>query len=227
MLKLVVLDYDGTTVQSKKVYYRSVKRIFEKTGIPPISMKDFGNKVGTGVERFYIDCGLTQRISLEKIRAITDVIVRRHWDEIIPNLYLEIFLEICRSIDIPVIILSNNERWIIKSKLADYRLLKYFSKVICTQNKGLVFSQLIKKIPPDKILSLDDSREGLVLAKSFGITTAAFTNGYNTKQKILGANPDFPKKRNGKFEDINNFFDVIRVLGEIFYERMPRKYIIH
>jgi HAD superfamily hydrolase (TIGR01509 family) len=221
MIRKAFVDFDGTAMDSKNIYYQSVKRAFKAAGIPPIPIQKFGNEVSAGIERFYEKHGLIRKIGLKKIESIRDTYIRKHWDEIVPNPCFEMFLRFCHQMGIPVIILSHNQKHVMEKKFEEFHMNGLISKIMAVQDKERVFRWVVNSLgnPPQEILYVDDSKEGIVSARNLGIRTIAFTNGYNSKRRLIAAKPDFPRKIDGRFEDIDDFLKITEIAAGMHYER--------
>ncbi len=214
---LCILDFDGVMINSGPVYYGSVVEIFKAAGITPVSLKVFSNQVSAGVENFYLKHGLIQRLGLKKIETIRDDYLRRHWHEASLNPYSVESLQYLKYCGIRTMILSNNEESVIKNKLEENNLMKFVEKIFAVPDKETVFQWIINslKMNPEQIIYADDCEEGILKAKKYGIITIGFTNGYNTKRKIMKAEPDFPRRRDNP-KSVNSLWMIARIAEGAF-----------
>jgi phosphoglycolate phosphatase-like HAD superfamily hydrolase len=193
-LTAVVVDWDGTTVKSKKVYHGSMCKVFEVVGLAPPTLQTFSHEVARmGVMGFYRHYGILEHLALERITRIRDEYVDSHWHEITlrPDA-LELFTA-CAHTRVPLIVMSSNEAWVIEQKLADCRLSSCVRKIIATDDKETSLLELIAalKALPKSLLFVDDSGRDIRLAKRAGVSVAGFMGGYGSASDIREAKPDF------------------------------------
>lgn len=218
MLRMVFIDWDGPSVVSKFVYYGSVVEAFKKYGRKPPDIVTFGNEIAAAktFQEFYAKYGLPD-IEESEIADIRDAYIAQNWHRIVPTAGFVHFLQTCKALELPVVILSNNSDKVINRKLHEHRLSKYVSRVAGVTDKADYIGNLIalEGYNPSEMIHIDDTKEGLLAAKTYGVHTLAFTGGYNTKPRLLEANPEFPKHRNGTLSDMDDCFKVMDVVYDV------------
>lgn len=191
--KLLAMDWDGPCVTSARVYYRSVCEAFRHAGMSVPSFAFFRDTVSMSVDGFYERTGLTARLTREEIARIRDTHLKRYWHEIRPTPGLVELMRACARREVPFFIVSSNERALIERKLRERRLRRFVGEIISTPNKKEHLEAIAKRrrIRPRDILFVEDSSEPIVAANELGVTTMAFLAGFNSRRKLLDANPTF------------------------------------
>ncbi len=218
MLQMIFVDWDGTAVQSKLVYYESMVECFKMYGKHPPTIEDFGNDVGAlgSFQAFYDKYGLPELKEEEAVK-IRIAYVNKNWHRIVPTPGFKYFLQACAAWKLPVIILSNNQRSVIRRKAREYNLDQYLHRIAAVTDKTNFLANIISTegLSPKAMIHIDDTKEGLLAAKSVGIRTIAFTAGLNTKDRLVEANPDFPVRRIGGMPDLSDFFKVAEIISTL------------
>lgn len=213
--QLLFLDWDGPVVNSISVYYGMFSKLCEMAQVPPVPLKVFRDEVGMGVKNFYTKHQLIKKLGWERIQEFSREYEKQHWEEMVLNPNFAELLMFCGYIGVPVVIISNNEESTIEKKLEEKRLKNHVAKVMAVSDKGRVFRWAIRNIDPKKIVYVDDCAEGITAAKKCGIVTIGFTDGYNTRNNILKAKPDFPR-RFSEPREVNNLWTVAKIIGGNF-----------
>ncbi|MCL4403926.1 HAD hydrolase-like protein [Patescibacteria group bacterium] len=222
---MVFIDWDGTSVTSKYVYYESMVEIFKRHNVRPPDIVKFGNEVAAArtFQEFYEKCGLPG-IQESEDTKVRDPYVANNWHRIVPTPGFVHLLHTCRAIGLPVVILSNNSDDIISRKLEEYRLKGYVDRIAGVADKADYLGNLIalEGHNPSEMIHIDDTKEGLLAAKTFGVRTMAFTGGFNTKERLLEADPEFPERRNGTLADVSDCFQALEIIYKLRYAEKER-----
>lgn len=217
-MQIVFVDWDGTAVQSKLVYYESIVECFRRYGKRPPTLEEFGNDIGAlgSFQAFYDKYGLPELKESEAIK-IRAAYVDRNWHRIVPTAGFKSFLGTCAAWRLPVAVLSNNDEPVIRRKIKEYNLGKYIHRVAAVSDKADFLGNLIamEGFKPSEMVHIDDTKEGLLAANTFGVRTIAFTGGLNTKERLFEANPDFPIRKNGTMSDMDDFFKVTEIISKL------------
>lgn len=217
-MQTVFVDWDGTAVQSKLVYYESIVECFRLYGKHPPTIEEFGNDIGAlgSFQAFYDKYGLPELKESEAVKIRT-AYVERNWHRIVPTSGFKHFLGVCSAWKLPVVILSNNDEPVIRRKAREYDLGKYIHRIAAVTDKADFLAHIItlEGLRPAEMVYIDDTKEGLSAAKIFGVRTIAFTSGLNTKDRLAEIGPDFPVRRNGVMPDIDDFFKVAEIISTL------------
>ena len=203
--QVVLLDLDGTLIDSVPDLASSVDHMLVALERPPVGRKRVAEWIGNGadmlVRRALCDGDETQAVAL----LVQDVqAARQHFDAA----YLAALHqatgafagvgEFLQRVSIPKIVITNKPRMFTEPLIESLGWSDYFPFLICGDDyaeKKPSPMPLIKaceklSIPLDCALMIGDSRHDIQAAKAAGIATAAVTYGYNHGEDIRTSSPD-------------------------------------
>lgn len=192
--KAAIMDWDGTTVRSQRVYYGSFCEALRAAEISLPPFRTFCHEVARmGIIGLYGHYGLLERLPLHTIERIRDAYVETHWGEITPRPKLAELFRACALTGTPFVVMSNNEARVIERKLADWGMSSCVRHIIATDNKRESLSEFIAAHggEPASFLFVDDTSRDLAMAKQKGATVAGFTKGYGNVREIREIAPHF------------------------------------
>lgn len=186
-MKLLILDMDGVIIDSESVHSKIQKNIFRELGgeISDDINLDFVGITDQDIWRkAKADYNLPQDeneiIRLKKDRFI-DAIDR---DEVkLTSKFIE-FLTKAKSLNIDIVIASSNDRKTIEKVIDYYKLDKFIDAYISGEDveKGKpspeIFLNIAKQMgeKPDNVLVIEDSRHGVMAAKSANMYCIGYKN---------------------------------------------------
>ncbi len=191
MLNLLVFDFDGTIVDSKKVIYRSVKKVLRKyiVKIP----KDLPNKLGDKpLRKLLLEFGFSKENSIRIAKE-----VKLDYIENVSKIKAVKGLNSIRNIKIRKILLTNNSLEYVKAVLKNTGI-DFFDEVHTGdyfENKIDEFNKIVRKggFSKKEILYVGDKPIDVKVARKVGCKVVIMANkaSWSTKSEIKRAKPDF------------------------------------
>ena len=204
--QLAVYDFDGTLVDNILIAFECMQAIF-RTLVPhltPPTLEEYRDSIGLDWAAFYHDRGIPKTARKEIIR-----IWAQHFDARKDEVYLhrgaQALLKFCRRNDIPNAIVSASISDI-EPTLRRLRVLDFFKNIVIgTEDKSEALIQTLDFFgtKAEDAFYIDDSFDGITAAKKLGMGTIGFTEGHNSRKRILAANPGAP---------VGSLYDVIEIL---------------
>ena len=192
--KLILIDFDGTIVDSKKFHKKGLIESLNKNNIK-FNKKQIprflGEKTITILRQLKINKNKTkliiEGINQEKIEHLNDIKLTK------PPLFFEKL-----SKKKPTIIISNAEGDFIKKSLRNLKINKYFKNILGAENfkdKADGIKKMFKKykIKPKQAVYIGDRYSDVIYGKRAGVKTIAISNKYSwsTKKELKNQNPDY------------------------------------
>ncbi len=195
MYKLVIIDLDGTLVDSKKDITSTLNRSFEYFGLPPLSEELVASHVGTGIKPL-IDMNVPTQ-SLKEFQSFFD---KTYIENIAANTQLyEGWLDFFNStLAIEKVILSNKLQKFCDPLVSALGLRKYLSNVYgrdafrkCKPS-GFPIIEILKLLGYQKNESLmvGDTVTDILSAKDAGIASCAVNFGYGDIADLIKLAPE-------------------------------------
>ncbi len=190
--RLIVLavDWDGTLFDSLFFYYEVLINVYEHFGKKPPSLRKYKNGVGGGVLNFYKKNGL-KKIPEKELKTIGNSLEKKLWKKAKPFYNSKVFLSICHNLGIKIMIVSNNEKRVIKKRVKELGWNRFIADVIGTPDKEKSLRDIRKELTPEKLFFIDDALHGIRAGKNAGFTTIGIATGWTSKKILEGAAPDF------------------------------------
>jgi len=183
----VFLDWDGVLYNSFDVHYQSIANIFKAFGLKIPSKEIYGQEIGKGTKRFYLENGF-------------DKIAGNNFENIfkeIQKLWVKNNYQDCRLFEgarETLEFLKNNQFIIaiISSNIHDHvpkiiRKLNLPVDKIYTGDKAINLKLAIDELyvkNPQKILFVDDIAENLKIANDYQMTTCGASYGFDSKKNL-------------------------------------------
>lgn len=186
-----IFDFDGTICDSMKVIVDTVNSYLTKKGKKPVTQKDIKEK---GIEE------LVKEYRLSKLQTLLFVLKgRQEFKKFIPQLKpFPTLPSILHKLSITnhLLVLSTNSKNNIKKFLSLNNLIHLFGSVENNPflfNKAYSLNKIIKKnkFNPNDIFYIGDELRDIKAAKKVGIKSVAVTWGYEGKELLKTAHPDF------------------------------------
>ena len=212
-MKAVIFDMDGVILDSEIHWKKAELSLFNK--IVANWTKDDQHKiVGLSIHDTYRllanDFGLTigRDDFLERVMGVASDVYRNKAN-LMPD-FLE-FIKNIKSKNIPTALASSSLRRWIDLAIGRFSLKDYFDYIISSEDvdgKGkpapdiYLFAAQRLGIDPKECLVIEDSRNGVVSAKSAGMYCVGLRNGFNEKQDLSTADREiegFIKINNNEF----------------------------
>lgn len=199
-IDLIIFDFDGTLLDSKKVIVNAANYTLNELGLKSKSGDWIIGHVGTSIR------GFLKRIpGLEDISKVEKGVelFTRYWNNnlveesrLFPN--IKVVLEHFR--DKSMFIISNGSMMVIEKALKKFKIKKYFQKVISGDDEDCLKPSTC---PIDKAINIRDIRQkertiivgdmvvDIKTGKEAGIKTCGVTYGLGKADEIKASKPDF------------------------------------
>lgn len=192
--KVAIFDWNGTLLDDITLAYRSVIEIFKRYGLAAPPLQRYREEITADFIKFYRKYGVPPHITPQEINGIRQEVFLRNWG----NVRLRRgALTLLRRLDqegLQRAVVSAEVPEVLERRMKQFKLLPHLEYVRGgAWPKERAFREAIARfeIKPDQAFHVDDTFDGLVAAKSIGLTTIGYEKGYNSKERILAANPDF------------------------------------
>lgn len=209
--RLAIFDWNGTTLDDLPVVYGSVREIFRTYGLPAPSLDEYREEITTDFMKFYEKHGLIGA-KPEDLNAIRKRYLAEHGHDAKLHKGAKDLIELCRNIGLQTAIVSAEIPEVLEKKLSEFGIFPLVDRITggaYDKPKALIETLDFLGVQAEKAFYLDDTFDGLMAAKSVGITTIGFCNGYNSRKRIMYAEPDFP---NAHFPQILTHADVREII---------------
>jgi HAD superfamily hydrolase (TIGR01509 family) len=193
-LELLALDWNGTTCDDQALAFGAVCACFRKAKckLPP-KAEFYDGITAAGYVQHYHSFGLPKSWTGERINAVRQVHMAKHWNDATLREGARELIEFCRQeLEIPVIIVSGEHEAILARRLESFGIRDLFDEVHAhTRDKVGVFQQVFQRfgIKPSRAAYFDDSIDGIGAAQEVGMQTFGLTCGYTKPERIITANP--------------------------------------
>ena len=191
MIRLVVFDFDGTLVDSKKVLFDLI--VFELKNrhfkVNKLFVKDFGNRP--------LDDSLKILGVQEKVMPILVNKINGDFKKYSYKVKLVKNLRKLSELKTKKIILSNNSRYFIKEVLKVNKI-DFFSEIFGAEDFDVKYNQfrkILKKysVKPQEIVYVGDRPIDSKLARKIGCISVLISNpaSWSSRDDLIKSSPDF------------------------------------
>lgn len=192
--RLVMLDWNGTLLDDLHICYLGVTRIFEHFNLKPPSLEDYRNNVTSDILSFYHERGVPKNVTLADLNVIYKAVVEKNWErvDVARHIYEVIKRLRERGIKLAIITMENDE--IMQRRLLQFGLLNKFDLVVSrVRNKAEVMKTAMENfgVKPNEAFYVGDTVSDVEEAKKAGVVSIAYTGGFNSREKLEAAKPDF------------------------------------
>jgi len=189
-IKLIILDFDGTLVDSRKIIYNIIKKEVNKEEYS--LSEDFKEDMGDWPLREHLvkeGININRKAILRRVRSDLDAVKNKFN----PARNLKSLADIEQK----KIILSNSSQRLIKSLLEKFKI-KFISEVHGPKefhNKAEGIKRVLRKknLKPSEAVYVGDRDKDILAAKKVGCFAIAISNkiSWSSRKEILKAKPDF------------------------------------
>ena len=193
--KLLVCDWNGTLLNDLWLAYLSTEKIFEAFGVPVPTLLEYQNEIESDFSKFYIQHGISN-FDLDINNAIRTCVFEENWDKVElhdPIMAKHILMRM-KGLGLKLAIVSAEIPDVLKRRMVQFELKDTFDHVVggaWPKNAALGEVLVHFGVKAEETFYIDDTSEGISIAKKLGIHTIGFTKGYNTKQQIVDAKPTY------------------------------------
>ena len=193
-IRLAIYDWNGTLLDDIHTAYGSVCHIFKMVApdVPPPSLDEYRNEITSDFMNFYWAHGMPRTFTGDMFNAIRTPWYEQHSGSIALNKGARELLSVCKTLGMKNAIVSASPEDI-EPYLDRYNVRDLFDKIrIRAWPKDGAFRETLDffGIAPSEAFYLDDTFDGLRIAKKFGLRTIGFTGGYNSRTRMEAAQPD-------------------------------------
>ncbi len=209
--KLAIFDWNGTTLDDLPVVYASVQEIFRTYGVPAPSLDSYREEITTSFMDFYRKYGIKDATA-DDLNAIRKRYLAAHGHEARLHKGARELIELCKRLDLQTAIVSAEIPGVLEGRLSEFGITPFIDRVAggaYNKPEALIATLDFFGVKSENAFYLDDTFDGLMAAKSVGITAIGFCNGYNSRKRIMHAEPDFP---NAHFPEVLTHGDVCEII---------------
>jgi len=212
MLDFVLLDYDGTLLDSTAITYESFKEAFAEVGYGDLGLEFFRREFSMNHDEMY----RKMNVKKEDVKRIEAVWVG-YWEEMRKDIRL--FPETVNALGelhsqgIGIGLVSDGKGSRIRDDLEKFGIKKYFSVVVVREEvnenkpspKGLLIALGRIKRNGESCIYVGDRVEDIKAGRAAGVTTGCVCNGIHRLEWLLEEKPDFV------FKDVGGVVDIFKV----------------
>ncbi len=193
--KLVVCDWNGTLLNDLWLAYLSTEKIFEAFGVPVPTLREYQNEIESDFSKFYIQHGIAN-FDLNINNTIRTRVFEENWDKVElhgPVVTNRILMRM-KELGLRLAIVSAELPEILARRMEQFQLGDVFDYVRGgTWPKNAALGEVLVHfgVKPEETFYIDDTYEGISIAKEHGMKTFGFTEGYNTRERIIDAKPTY------------------------------------
>ncbi len=198
--ELVISDWDGVLLDSLALYYRAVEEIFREYGIKPPSLEEYRNNISPDFMQFYKERGFPPSATSQGLNAIRKRYFEAHWQEVQLRAGARELLTFCNRSKIIVFLATSEVYEIGLRRFNDLRIRHLIHGWARGGNSRyedladiLACASGISRNVYGATLYLDDTGSGIKQAKSkhLRLKTVGVNGGFNSREAIEAAKPDF------------------------------------
>lgn len=194
-MKLAIFDWNGTLLNDRELAHACVTEIFRQTAptVAPPTLEQYVASITAKFADFYYDHGVPRTVTGEEMNDIR----RPHYHENIHLARLQPhatkLLHFCTMSELPIAIVSASPDDV-ETHLFHFGIHELFDRV---RLKAWPKDQALRETAEhfdvcfSEAVYIDDTFDGLASARNIGMRTIGFTGGYNSRERIANANPDF------------------------------------
>ena len=190
----MIFDYNGTLLDDVDLTYESVVEIFNTYQLPVPAKKVYMETIGSDYMKFYWAHGIAPEVTGEDLNKIR----RRYYNEHESRAKIRddarAVLEDCKKRKLKLGIVSGEIEDLLVNRLKKEGLLDFF-QVIRAQAwpKDKVLAECAWQLGcgPDRAVYVDDTVEGVTLAKKAGMHAVAFARGFCPVELLEKAPHDY------------------------------------
>jgi HAD superfamily hydrolase (TIGR01509 family) len=210
-LKGIIIDLDGTLVNSLKVYDEVHKKIFEKYNIKIDGTLDsFGASPKELIETIIKKHNLNINPE-EIIKETEDLIIKEYIDKIKFNVGAKQILNYFMEKKYKLGIVTSNTKRIVYEMLKHFGILNLFDVIITGDDvkepkpepECYIKAVKMMNLFPSEVLAIEDSIYGIIAAKRAGINVIGVASGVNKKRELISAGATMVFKN---LKELYNYF---------------------
>lgn len=191
MFKLVIFDWSGTLLDDCEQTYRANVEVFRHYGLTAPSYGDYRNKISFPISAYYKAAGITAPFS-EVVKVFYAHLGGHHSLNMFPH--ASELLHRLKHHGVKTALLTLQYPEALSEQLRVHQLEGYFDLLRPgSGDKRIAIHELLSKfhVRPEEILYVGDTTHDIEAGKAAGVRTGAITHGYEPREKLLAAGPDY------------------------------------
>ncbi|MBG88430.1 MAG: NUDIX hydrolase [Verrucomicrobiales bacterium] len=190
-IKNIIFDWSGTLVDDLPAVWRATNEVFQKAGVPELSLDEFRKEFQLPFNSFY------QRflpdVDMEQLEIWFHGSFREKQDLVDGLPHAREFLRFCRDRHVRTFVLStaSNEHYQVQASKTGYG--KYIDRpYLGVWDKRKRINAILKEndLHPDETLFIGDMEHDIDTAKHGGVRSCGVLTGYNKMHQLKAAEPD-------------------------------------
>lgn len=199
MIKAVILDWSGVVSDDWKATFATSNDVLEERGCKRLSEEEFRELYELPWMRFYEKQGIEAEAGEEY--KLWEKLFPKHYGKIKAFLFAKKAIEWLKAKGLKVIVFSSHNQKLLEKEIVDYSLEGMVDFVYGSlPDKREKIEQLVSahRIERKKTLYVGDMVHDIETAKQAGIRSVAVLSGYDSREKLDKARPDFVIKDLGE-----------------------------
>ncbi|MEK9180126.1 MAG: HAD family hydrolase [Patescibacteria group bacterium] len=193
--RLAIFDWNGTLLNDLPAAYGAVVHIFQTVSpnLEPPTLEEYCNEITSKFMDFYYAHGIPTSVSGDDLNNIRKPYYEEHSRTAKLNDGAREFLARCQELGLKNAMVSASPEDVEKT-LAEFGVANLFDKIrLKAWPKDAALRETVEYfgIRPEEAFYVDDTFDGITSAKNLGLWTIGFTGGYNTRERILAARPNY------------------------------------
>ena len=192
MIKAIIFDWSGVLSNDWEMTYLTAMDVFEHRGIKKVSNEDFKELHDHPWPKVYAKLGL--KVDMDEEYALWKDKMPKHMHTIKLFPFAEDCLRKIKAKGIKTIILSTRETNSLQKEIHGTNIEKLLDKIYSGHaDKREKINDLIseQKLKKEEIIYIGDSVHDIETAKHAGVISVAVLSGYDTKEKLEKAKPNY------------------------------------
>ena len=189
-IRNVIFDWSGTLIDDLQAVWISTNFTIEKCGLPALSLDQFRSEFCLPFDAFYER--VTPGVSLDILEGWYKESFKEEQRNIRPLPHAKVFFDYCKNHDLKTFLLStiHPDHYKAQSKTVCFNFDMEYIRVMDKRKK--IFQILNEnKLLPEETIFVGDMQHDIETAKLGGVGSCAVLTGYNKRNQLEEANPDF------------------------------------
>jgi len=203
MLRHLILDWSGTLVDDLPAVWRASNHCFEQAGVAPLSLTQFRAEFALPYGPFYQQ--RVPHVPLPELERCFQAKMRGLRDQVTELPHARDFLKWAQRRGITMHLLSAIHPDDYAAQIQQNRFDRHFQSVhLRAVDKLGVIGQLIaeQKLAPEATLYVGDMEHDIAAARRGGVRVAAVLTGYNHREQLTAASPDYLCAHLGELREV-------------------------
>lgn len=203
MIRNVIFDWSGTLVDDLPAVWRASNHVFEKAGVPPISLEEFRAEFCLPFQKFYDR--YTPNVPMAQLEEWFHGHFRTVQDLVEELPHAREFLHFCRAHRIRTFLLStvHDQHFAVQAKATGFAPFLDRPYLGVWDKRAKIKEILTEnELNPDETVFIGDMQHDIETAKHGGIHSCAVLTGYNRLEQLRASEPDLIVEHLGELREI-------------------------